>query len=490
MNPTSVADDASSRPSNLNDTHRLSGNMGVFQLSFTVLAYNAPAVAFLAYLPAMVLLGNGIGTPAAILFCTVVVGLLAAGIVSVATSLDKPGGFYAIITAGLGREVGLGSGYAALMCYFSAMLGGYAIAGIGVSALVRDVFHGPEVAWWLYTLVLFVLASVLGYFNIEVSAKVLSVFLLAEVALIVVYDVGVIGHLGLGAFNLHSFEPTNVWSGSIGIALLFGAGLFGGFEATVIFRDEVRSPLKTIKRATYLVVGLIGGVYALTTWLFINSYGAEAIMAAVADPTGAARTSVEKYAGEFAYDAATILLVTSAFALIISGHNICARYAFNLSSDGILPGGLAAVHPRHNSPHRASITVSLTALAGIALVILVKSDPTLLYARLAGVYGYTALILFILVAMAVVAYLMRSTSGASSTSAKVRAFGCTLSGCLMLYALWVGTDRFDLLTGATGVAAWIMLGVVWGLIVLGVVTAVVYRRTRPQTYARIGRQEP
>jgi len=60
----------------------------------------------------------------------------------------------------------------------------------------------------------------------------------------------------------------------------------------------------------------------------------------------------------------------------------------------------------------------------------------------------------------------------------------------MIYALWVGTDQIDLLTGATGVAAGIILGTVWGLILLGFVTAIVYRRTRPGTYARIGRQEP
>jgi amino acid transporter len=487
MRSVEIADTADAQASRGSDGGQLAGNMGVLQLAFTVLAYNAPVVVFLGYMPVTILLGNGIGTPVAYLVCAVIVGLLAAGLIAIAKRLDSPGGFYSFITAGLGKVVGLGAGYAAIACYYSALLGGYALGGVGASSLVHDVFGGPQISWWVWALGLFVIASTLGYFSIELSAKVLTVFLVVEVALMVFYDAGVIAHLGLDAFQLNSFEPSNVWSGSIGIAILFGVGLFGGFEATVIFRDEVRDPQKTIPRATYLVVVLLGVMYAFTAWMFINSYGAQAIMAAVEDPTGAATSSVAKYAGTLAFDLATILLVTSSFALIIAAHNIASRYAFNLSADGILPQSLSAVHRKHSSPHRASLAISALSLVGLALLIASQSDPNMLYARLAGGYAYSALVLFLLVAIAITVYLIRHR-GPNGEGVLI-AVGTAASAGVMVFALWVGTVHFDLLTGATGTVALVILAIIWGLIVTGMVTAAVYRRTRPETYARIGRQE-
>jgi amino acid transporter len=466
---------------------KLAGNMGVLQLAFTVLAYNAPIVVFLGYMPVTILLGNGIGTPVAYLVCAVIVGLLAAGLVAISSRLETPGGFYAFITAGLGKVVGLGAGYAAISCYYSALLGGYALGGVGLSTLVHNVFGGPDVSWWVWSLLLFVAASVLGYFSIELSARVLTVFLAAELALVIFYDGGVIAHLGRDAFQLNSFDPGNVWSGSIGIAILFGVGLFGGFEATVIFRDEVRDPRRTIPRATLLVVGFLGILYAFTAWMFINSYGAQAIMGAVTDPTGSATSSVEKYAGTFAFEVATILLVTSSFALILSAHNIATRYGFNLSADGIFPRSLSAVHPKHASPHRASIAVSVVSAIGLALLIASRSDPNLLYARLAGAYAYAAIVLFLLVAIAITAYLIRHRG--PNGDGILAAVGTAVAAVFLVFALWVGTAQFELLTGATGTVAVVILAVIWGLIALGMVTAAVYRRTRPDTYARIGRQD-
>ncbi len=371
------------------------------------------------------------------------------------------------------------------------MLGGYALAGLGMSSLVHDVLGGPDINWWVFTTVILAIASVIGYFNIDVSAKVLTGFLALEITIIAWYDLSVIAHQGLDAFRLNSFDPSNVWSGSIGIAILFGVGYYGGFEATVIFRDEVRNPVKTIRRATYLVIACVGLMYAFTSWMFINSYGGEAIMAAVgADPTGAATSSVEKYAGHVAFDLVTVLTVTGSFALIVAAHNISARYAFNLSADGILPRVLSEVHHKHRSPARASIGISILSGVGIVLLIISNSDPTLLYGKLAGTYAYTAIILFLLVALAIVAYVVRTRADREhGTSGTPQAIGSAIAAAVMALALWIGTKHFDLLTGATGSAAVIMFIVIWGMFAAGIMAAAILRRSRPDTYARIGRQE-
>lgn len=48
---------------------------------------------------------------------------------------------------------------------------------------------------------------------------------------------------------------------------------FIGFEATSLFRDEVRSPEKTIPRATYGAIIFIGVIYTICAYALIAAYG-------------------------------------------------------------------------------------------------------------------------------------------------------------------------------------------------------------------------
>lgn len=469
-------------------SRRLGGNIGAFELVCTVLAYNGPIVVFLGFVPVAILLGNGIGMPVTIAACGVVITCLAVGLTTMARKLPTPGGFYAFISAGLGKIVGLSAGLTAMMCYYVACISAYALGGIAMRALMADVVHGPNLPWWAWALAMFVVVAVLGYFKISLSAKVLSFFLTCELLFLVVYDVAVLAHGGADGIALDSLQPNEIFSGSVGIAFMFALGLFGGFEATVIFRDEVRDPMKTIPRATYAVVALLAGLYAITTWVFINSYGAAEVVAAVTeDPTKAATASVKEYVGTFAYDVAALLLFTSCFALVLASHNITARYAFNLSADRILHHSLSRVHGKHLSPHRASLAMTGATLVGLIAVVVVDIDEALLYGRLAGLYSYTFLILLLMVAIAIAVYLLRHREDGESP---VPAVLTTASAIVVAIVLYLATVNFDLLTGATGSTAVAMLAVIYGVVVIGLVTAGVYRRRRPDVYARIGREEP
>ena len=74
-------------------------------------------------------------------------------------------------------------------------------------------------------------------------------------------------------------------TGSLGIAIMFAIASFIGFEATAVFRDEARDPQRTIPRATYTALILIGVFYTLSAWAVISAWGdTEAIAQAGADP--------------------------------------------------------------------------------------------------------------------------------------------------------------------------------------------------------------
>ena len=334
---------------------------------------------------------------------------------------------------------------------------------------------------------MFAVVAVLGYFKIDLSAKVLSFFLTCELVFLVVYDIAVLAQGGAEGITFDSLQPNEIFSGSVGIALMFALGLYGGFEATVIFRDEVRDPAKTIPRATYAVIALLAGLYGLTAWVFVNSYGPQAVIAAVTEnPTGSATASVKEYIGTFAYDIAALLLLTSCFALVLASHNITSRYAFNLSADRILHRSLSRVHGKHLSPHRASIAMSIVCLIGLGTVVVANIDESLLYGRLAGLYAYTFLILLLMVALAIVVYLLRHRAPGESV---VPAVLTAVSSIVVAIVLYLATTNFDLLTGATGGVAVAMLTVIYGVVLAGMVMAWIYRRNRPDVYARIGRDE-
>ncbi|MFF2244303.1 APC family permease [Arthrobacter sp. NPDC058130] len=467
------------------DSH-LKGHIGFVNLVFTVLAYNGPMVVFLGFIPVAILLGNGVGTPAMFLLCGVVAALFAAGLVAMGLRLPKPGGFYTYASAGLGKIVGLGTGYAAIICYYSANISAYALGGVASQSLVRDVLAGPDLPWWLYGGVMYIIVSILGYLNIDFSARILTVFLALELALMLAYDISVIAKGGAHGLGLDSFQPQNFFSGSISIAFLFGIGLYGGFEATVIFRDEVKRPEKTVPRATYAVVAILAILYSLTAWVFINSYGAHAIIDVLnQNVVGASSASVQQFTGSAAYYAATGLLITSSFALAIASHNIVSRYLFNLGADGVLIKSLGRVHERHGSPYRASVAVSI--LAAVGIMLFAGIDGNTAYARLSGIYAFSFTILIVIAALAITVFLARDRTG--RRKALWPAIGSGIAFVFLAVALVLSTLNFGLLTGTDGGLTWLLLAVILGIVAAGMVMAAVYRKRRPDVYARIGRDD-
>jgi amino acid transporter len=465
---------------------QLRGSIGTFELMFTVLAYNAPLSVFIGGIPVVMLVGNRLGAPVALLAGGAVVAMIAFGLTCMSSRLKRSGGFYSFISAGLGKVPGLAAGFAATICYFVAILVAAAFAGIAARTLIEGVFGGPAIPWWITSVLLLAVTSYLGYLNINLSAAVLSFFLVLELLIMGAYVIAVIAHGGgPQGFGLESFTPEQIFAGSVPLAFMLGIGMFGGFEATVIFRDEVRNPDRTIPRATFGVVGLMAGMYALLGWIFINSYGPGTVMAIVTDdPAGSATESIRQFTGEWAYYATAILMFTSAFALLLAAHNITSRYIFNLSSDGILPRVWSTVHPRHKSPAAASVAVTGASFVALAFFIVFQVNEQTMYARVVGVYSYLLLVILSMVALAIAWFLLREPEGG-----KVRAAGIStgIGFAIVASVLVLATKNFSLLSGATGALAVFLIVLIWGLVVAGGALALRLRTTRPDVYRRIGR---
>ncbi len=465
---------------------RLRGNLGPLELFFSIMGYNAPLVVIVGVLPVMLIAGNGIGTPMVFVIAGIILAAFANGFIRMSKALPRPGAFYSLITEGLGRAVGLGSGFLMLCSYFVVTFATVVFGGIVLGSLVADTLHGPHAPWYVWGAIFWAVTAVLGYLRISVSAKVTTILLFCELIVVAVYDFAVAGHGGASGLSAAPLSPSHLFDGSFGIGLMLAMGMFGGFEVAVLFRDEVRKPDRTIPRATYGVIVAAGLIYTFTSWLFINSLGVDHAMAIVAgDPEGSMQYSMQTFAGLFTADAAKVLVNTSSFAVLLCGHNFAARYAFNLSADGILPRALSGIHKKHGSPHIASLVVTVASAVVLIPVVLLKLEPYQFYAGVLGFGAVAGMIVFLLSSIAVMRYLSKNGSGERPFNRIVLPVIATVG---LGATLVLGVVNFPVLTGGSALLSNVLLVLIGAVFVAGVVMAIRYRRTRPEVYQRIGRQ--
>ena len=453
-------------------SHRLSGTLGVGSIVFMVVAAAAPLTVIAGTVPLGVAAGNGPAFPTTFVLCCAILLLFAVGFCAMSRHVPNAGAFYAYVQRGLGRAPGLGSAFLALATYTAVQLAVYGYIGAVLDGLVQH-YGGPALPWWLWSVVALAVVGLLGFRNIELSSKVLGALLIAEVAIVLVFDAVVIGrgeHLSTALL-----QPGQVVSGSLGIAIMFAIASFIGFEATAVFRDEARDPQRTIPRATYLALVLIGGFYTISSWSVVSAWGdAAAVEQATADPGNMIVTTITGTLGVLGGDIANVLLMTSLFAALLSFHNVLARYFFALGNAGALPAACGRSHPRHLSPHVASLTQTLSALAFLVVFALAGMDPvTQVFAWMAGTATLGVLALMALTCAAVIVFFRRTGLDRRPWHTVV-APGLGLAGLLL--CLWLTVSNFPTLIGgspalATAIGAVLvlafLLGAVWSRVRAG-----------------------
>lgn len=475
-----------STPSGDEASQKLQGKIGVLELMLTVLAFSAPLTVVAAF--AVFVLTYNSSAPIAFAIAVVLLLLFSVGYTTMTRYLPNPGAFYAYITAGLGRHMGLGSSFLAMFGYVAMALGTVAFFGTIATTLVSDTFYGPSIPWYIYSLLCVAIVGVLGYFRIDLSAKVLSVVMGFEILIVVIFNAAVLFNGGPEGRSLEPFSVTGFASGEIGLAVLFAATCFLGFEATAIFREETKNPDKTVPRATYGAVLFIGIFYLVSIWLLIVAYGpSQAQNVALEDYAGMFPNAVTSYVGVWATDTVRVLLCSSIFACLLSVQNILSRYSYSLGVDHVLPGALGRVHPEHGSPYVSSIAVSGVLLAVLGCLAAAGADPLALYSSLAGTGGFAVLVLMFLTGVSALVFFRKRTD---ITDRRVfqMFIAPMLSAVSMATVLYLAIANFTSMTGGSTTQAILLQVVLWSTFVLGIVLAAVYRVRRPATYLRIGRQ--
>lgn len=457
--------------------------VGAGHIVFLVLAAAAPLAALVLTVPLSIGFGNGIGTPGAYVFAGVVLALFAVGYATMSRYVTSAGGFYAYITRGLGRPLGLSAAFLATLAYNAVSICLPAVFGFFASSIVDDQI-GPSISWQVYALGAFLILAFLSYREVTLSARVLGVALTLEVVALLLFDIVVLGNHGFGDFELTSLAPSTVLEGAAGVSIMYAFSVFIGFEATTIYGEEAKDPKKTVARATYIAIAIISIFYVITTWSLLASYGGSAAVASAAkDPGNFLLDAQRSEIGQAQWHIVSFLLLTSLFAAYVSFHQAAARYLYVLGRTGVLPRALARTDPRYQTPYVA-IRLNLALQLGFTLLfIATKQDPYLAVG--AGLIGLGTLCLIVLQGAASFSVIAFFSSHPDRDLWKT-VLAPLLGGAGLVLAAFLSFKNFSLLTGAT--SGWISMlpWLVLATAVAGFVIALWLRSARPELYERLG----
>ncbi|MGO0060078.1 APC family permease [Brevibacillus fluminis] len=468
-----------------------SGVLGVPQLIFLVISAVGPITTLFGNLILILQFGNGVGEPGIYLLAMVVWLLFSVGFTAMARHIRNTGAFYAYISQGIGRPLGVSASYLSLLSYITIQVALYGLFGYAAHvffAASADV----QLAWWLYALSAWALVSFFGYRSIEIGSKILGILMLGEVAIMVLLSIASLLDPSPEGYTAASFQPNVVFSGTVGIALLFAFGSFVGFEATAVFSEEAKNPRRTVPIATYWSVIIIGILNAVAAYAIIVGWGETGIIAKLnhvfsqnGDPGTVVNELATRVLGGWAVLAMQLLLVTSAFAALLAIQNMITRYYFACGRTGILPAKLGLVHHRFRSPHVASIVQSATALFFLIVAASVGADPFVhLYGWFGAIGTLALLILYSLTAIAVICYFARTGADTRLWHTKIAPglAAICLSGttiyAILNFSLFVGEGQT-----ALSIAIFSIIG---AITIAGIAVGLRLKKQRPRAYQAIG----
>jgi amino acid transporter len=351
----------------------------------------------------------------------------------------------------------------------------------------------------------------LAFFHIELTAKILGVFLMIEVAALLVFGFATLFQPKHGLV-LDSLLPWNFFdSTGNGSKAAFGAGTVGagffgafwswiGFEMAPNYAEESRDPKKIMGPATYISVIGLGVLYTFICWMLVVAYGKAGIIPGINAQLKGQVASVFYPATDRAIGlniggesiltrAFELTIVTGSFACQLAFFNTATRYFFSMGREGILPRQLGRTHPTHHSAYYASTLVGV--FCALIMGGFLWYDSSTLGALLklgtwAPLMGNVGILsIMALVSVAIIKYFWTTARDGQHWFATVLA--PVLATIAMAVAVYLLVDnRTTLAGGNPPFINWVWVPVVV-VFLAGIVMAQVYRLSDRARYDGIGR---
>jgi amino acid transporter len=435
-------------------TNQLRKNaLGTGAITFMVVSAAAPLTAVGGGVPPSMLFGNGAGIAGTFGIVTLILLVFSVGYVAMARHLKNAGAFYAFTATGLGGRMGGAAALIAILAYNAMQIGLLGLFGAVAAGTFGE--YGLVLPWYVWSYIAIAIVAILGYRQVDLSAKVLIVLVAAEFLIVIALNAAILTTGGDSGFTATPFSWSEIMSGTPSIGFLFCFAAFIGFEATTIYSEEARDPARSVPRATYASVLIIGVFYMITAWLMVVGVGAANLMPTLQglpDPAMFLFELSGRYLGGTLTQIMGILFTTSILAAVIAFHNAVARYKFVAGREGILPAAIGVTHATHQSPHVGSVIQTVLALAVLTLFVALGLDPVLnLFVWLTQLGTLAILGLMAITSFAIVAFFRRDSRGENAVATLILP---VVAGLVMAYLFVIIFRDFGAITGAAGTLAW------------------------------------
>lgn len=472
--------------------------LGVIAIAFMIVAASAPLTVVAGGATTAYSVTHSTGVPFGYIVLAIALAIFAIGYAAMSRFITNAGAFYSYAAQGVGRPVGVGTSILALITYNVMQIGIYGMFGFQVSMFIEEK-TGWASPWWLWVLICIAIVAILGVNRIDLSAKVLGVLVALEFLVVAIFDVVGFAQPTEG-FAADPITPGALFTTGVGAVLVFGVAAFMGFEQAAIYGEESKDPKRTVARATFLAVCVIGAFYALSSWALANAIGPEKILSPdgiTADEAGPPLYFgfVAEHLGTFWVDVMSLLFITSLFAALQSFHNAVARYIFSLGREHVLPARLGTVSPSTGAPAAGSlIQTGLAALVIIGFAIgEIGWDPengpyavVTLFNWLTNLGAFGLVLLMIVVSLAVMFYFRKDSRDVGSVARLVApavAFVLLAITWILILMNWnvlLGQEESNLMT-------FLLPAILIVPSVIAVFWAMGLKKSKPDVYDRIGR---
>jgi amino acid transporter len=328
--------------------------IGVRQLTASVINVTIGAGIFV--LPAAAAAGLGAAAPIAYLVCALLMALIVCCFAAAGSRVSLTGGVYAYVEVAFGPLVGFLAGV--LYCLMAT----FAVAS------VTSAFAGSVGALWppaatragRATLIA-ILFGVLATVNVRGVRRGVGVVETVTIAKLLPLLVLVISGIWFvdAAYLRWPAVPTASSVGRTAIVLIFA---FVGLEIALVPSGELRDPARTVPRALFSALAITTTLYLLIQTVAQGLLGPSMSTFASAPLAEAA----DRVLGRGGRLLVLVGAIVSMFGYVSGDMLGSPRALFAFARDGMLPAGIARVHPRYHTPHVA-IVVYAAIVAGVAI---------------------------------------------------------------------------------------------------------------------------
>jgi APA family basic amino acid/polyamine antiporter len=259
-------------------------------------------------------------------------------------------------------------------------------ASCAAMALTVGSYLWPAAARPVAVAAVLVLAAV-TYCGITRTARLTRVLLAGSLTALAV--------LVTALFTRASPDTLVTGAGPVGAGAVLQAGgllffAFAGYARIATLAEEVRDPARTIPRAVSVALPLAVLLYAVVGAGVLAVLGPTRLARSTAPLADAVRASGWPGLAWVAVAGAVVAGLGALLALVAG----VARTALAMAREGDLPRGLAAVHPRFRTPHRAEAVLAVLVSAAVLTVDLrsvigFSSFGVLLYYAVANAAAWT-----------------------------------------------------------------------------------------------------